>query len=191
MKGTRKRWKKKIGSCHWFWWFEYRTIERSHHKTQWNYRKFKAARDNANINDRIKRILSEIIRGFNLLLDHTNEEIEAPLVSVQQIQEFIAFCRDCLPKVMPDGSMNDEDLREFVVRSIRFRALLYGATPLRKIVTNVQIFINQWSQIQVSLIHYWVLNSLENRHFGILLEDEINPIFVGKKQKRKKGSKNK
>ena len=148
--------------------------------------KFKAARDSANINDRVKRILSEIIRGFNLLLDHTNEEIEAPLVSVQQIQEFIAFCRDCLPKVMPDGSMNDEDLREFVVRSIRFRALLYGATPLPEKDRNKRSNIHK-SMISDSGLFDSLLGAESNWEIGILeffLEDESNPIFVGKKSKR-------
>lgn len=149
---------------------------------------FSAARANPRINDRSKRILSEIIGALNLLLDHTNIENEVPLVSVQDIQDFIGFCLNCLHMVYADGSMDELALREFVVRSIRFRAILFGATPIpeknRKKMSNINEAMISQTGIFMSLLRpepNWDIAVLE--HF---LDSEDTPIFVAKKSKRSK-----
>lgn len=150
--------------------------------------KFMDARADSAINDRSRRIYSEIIRGLDLFLIHTNNEAEAPLVSVQDIHDFVSFCRNCLQLVGADGSMNESDVREFVVRSIRFRAILFGATPIpennRKKYSNISRSMISSSDLFSSLLSpepHWDIGVLE--HF---LDSEEIPIFGVMKSKRDK-----
>ena len=147
---------------------------------------FLAARDSPSTNDRLRRVYSEIIRGFNLLLDHTNDECSAPLVSVQDILDFISFCRICLLRVQADGSMDEEILRDFVVRSIRLRALLNGSRPLSDKDRHKRSNITK-SMISATGEFEFLLEPECNWDIGVLevfMDNEDTPIFTGTKSKR-------
>jgi hypothetical protein len=74
--------------------------------------------------DRHKRIISEMIKCFNLLQKHTNNEnIEIP---ANEVLDFIEIFHKALAAIGADGEMNKSALKSFVIGAIKLRARLAG-----------------------------------------------------------------
>lgn len=74
--------------------------------------------------DRHKRIISEMMKCFNLLQKHANYEILE--ISATEVLDFLQVFNTALAAIRPDGEINDLDLKNFVFNGVKLRARLAG-----------------------------------------------------------------
>lgn len=140
-------------------------------------------RDNNNHCKRKKRIISEIIRALKLIVQHAKcqKVADIPVVSVEELNEFVSLCCDTLLAFDEYGFINEDVLRLFVTNSINLRARLSGAKGnlTKSIIKKTIIADMEMFEFLTLDSSEWNVDFLEG-----FLDDEALPIFKEPKSKK-------